>query len=79
MVNVPLGYKIWNLWLIKKAQEIENEVNALDDNITKNIRKELNFLRKDLENLEDEINDLKDAWELIDNDYGKLEDAIERF
>ena len=58
---------------------LENEVNALDDNITKNIRKELNFLRKDLENLEDEIKDLKDAWELIDNDYGQLEDAIERF
>lgn len=58
---------------------LENEVNALDDNITKNIRKELNFLRKDLENLEDEINDLKDAWELIDNDYEQLEDAIERF
>lgn len=44
---------------------LENEVNALDDNITKNIRKELNFLRKDLENLEDNINELKDAWELI--------------
>ena len=58
---------------------LENEVNALDDNITKNIRKELNFLRRDLENLEDEINDLKDAWELIDNDYEQLEDAIERF
>lgn len=58
---------------------LENEVNALDDNITKNIRKELYFLRKDLENLEDEINDLKDAWELIDNDYEQLEDAIERF
>lgn len=58
---------------------LENEVNALDDNITKNIRKELHFLRKDLENLEDEINDLKDAWELIDNDYEQLEDAIERF
>ena len=58
---------------------LENEVNALDDNITKNIRKELNFLRRDLENLEDEINDLKDAWELIDNDYENLEDAIERF
>lgn len=58
---------------------LENEVNALDDNITKNIRKELNFLRKDLENLEDNINDLKDAWELIDNDYEQLEDAIERF
>ena len=58
---------------------LENEVNALDDNITKNIRKELNFLRRDLENLEDEINDLKDAWELINNDYENLEDAIERF
>lgn len=58
---------------------LENEVNALDDNITKNIRKELNFLRRDLENLEDNINDLKDAWELIDNDYEQLEDAIERF
>lgn len=58
---------------------LENEVNALDENITKNIRKELHFLRKDLENLEDEINDLKDAWELIDNDYEQLADAIERF
>ena len=58
---------------------LENEVNALDDNITKNIRKELNFLHKDLENLEDEINDLKDAWELIDNDYAHLEGVIEGF
>jgi len=58
---------------------LENEVNALDDNITRNIRKELNFLRKDLENLEDEINDLKDAWELIDNDYAHLEGVIEGF
>lgn len=58
---------------------LENEVNALDDNITKNVRKELNFLRKDLENLEDEINDLKDAWELIDNDYAHLEGVIEGF
>lgn len=58
---------------------LENEVNALDENITKNIRKELHFLRKDLENLEDNINDLKDAWELIGYDYDSLEDAIERF
>lgn len=58
---------------------LENEVNALDENITKNIRKELQFLRKDLENLEDDINDLKDAWELIDNDYEQLEDAVGRF
>ena len=58
---------------------LENEVNALDDNITKNIRKELNFFRKDLENLEDEINDLKDAWETLADDYENLEDAIERF
>lgn len=58
---------------------LENEVNALDDNITKNIRKEIHFLHKELENLEDYINDLKDAWELIDNYYGQLEDAIERF
>ncbi len=58
---------------------LENEVNALDDNITKNIRKELNFLRKDLENLEDDINELKDAWETLGDDYENLEDAIERF
>ena len=58
---------------------LENEVNALDDNITKNIRKELNFLRRDIENLEDDINELKDAWELIDNDYEQLEDAVGRF
>ena len=58
---------------------LENEVNALDDNITKNIRKELDFLRGDLENLEDEINDLKDAWETLADDYENLEDAIERF
>ena len=58
---------------------LENEVNALDDNITKNIRKELNFLRKDLENLEDNINELKDAWEAIDLYYEELEDVVERF
>lgn len=58
---------------------LENEVNSLDDNITRNIRKELEFLRHDLENLEHYINDLKDAWELIDNDYEQLEDAIGRF
>lgn len=57
---------------------LENEVNALDDNITKNIRKELNFLRKDLEKLEDNINDLKDAWESIDLYYEELEEAVER-
>lgn len=57
---------------------LENEVNALDDNITKNIRKELNFLRKDLENLEDDINELKDAWESIELYYEQLEDVIER-
>lgn len=58
---------------------LENEVNALDENITKNVRKELYFLRKDLEALENDINDLKDAWELIDNDYEQLEDAMGRF
>jgi len=58
---------------------LENEVNALDDNITKNIRKELEFLRRDLEKLEDDINDLKDAWELIGDDYENLEDVIGRF
>ena len=58
---------------------LENEVNALDDNITKNIRKELHFLRKDLENLEDDINELKDAWQVIGEDYENLEDVIERF
>ena len=58
---------------------LENEVNALDDNITRNIRKELNFLRRDLENLEDDINELKDAWETLGDDYENLEDAVERF
>lgn len=58
---------------------LENEVNALDDNITKNIRKELNFLRKDLENLEYGINELKDALETVGEDYEYLEDVIERF
>jgi len=58
---------------------LENEVNALDENITKNIRKELHCLRKDLENLKDNINDLKDAWETLGDDYENLEDAIGRF
>lgn len=58
---------------------LENEVNALDDNITRNIRKELEFLRRDLDNLEDNINELKDAWETIGDDYENLEDAIGRF
>lgn len=58
---------------------LENEVNALDDNITKNIRKELEFLRRDLDNLEDNINELKDAWETLGDDYENLEDAIGRF
>lgn len=58
---------------------LENEVNAIDDNITKNIRKELEFLRRDLDNLEDNINELKDAWETLGDDYENLEDAIGRF
>lgn len=58
---------------------LENEVNALDENITKNIRKELHFLRKDLENLERDINDIKDAWEVLDNDYEQLENAMVGF
>ena len=58
---------------------LENEVNALDDNITKNIRKELEFLRRDLDNLEDNINELKDAWETLGDDYENLEDVIGRF
>lgn len=58
---------------------LENEVNALDDNITRNIRKELDFLRRDLDNLEDNINELKDAWLTLGDDYENLEDAIGRF
>lgn len=58
---------------------LENEVNNLDEELTKNIRKELMFLRKDIENLEDDLCDLKEAWDLIGGDYKDLEDIMEMF
>lgn len=58
---------------------LENEINALDPEITKKIIKELNFLKRDIENLEDDITDLKENWDLVDEYYDDLKECMERF
>lgn len=56
---------------------LENEVYNLDEELTKNVRKELMFLRKDIENLEDDLSDLKKAWQPLKDSCEELENIIE--
>ena len=57
---------------------LENEINNLDPSVTKNIVKELNFLKRDIENLEDDIDALKENWDLVDEYYDDLKECMER-
>lgn len=58
---------------------LENEINKLDENLRKNIDRDLHFLRSDIDSLSEDIDDLKEAWDMIDDDYKKLKENMERF
>ena len=57
---------------------LENEINNLDPSVTKNVVKELNFLKRDIENLDDDIADLKENWDLVDEYYDDLKECMGR-
>ena len=58
---------------------LENEVNSLDEEMTKNIRRDLTFLRKDIETLEDNLIEMKYQWKFLRDSYEELEDVMELF
>lgn len=58
---------------------LENEINKLDENLRKNIDRDLHFLRSDIESLGEDIEDLKEAWDMLDDDYKTLKESMERF
>lgn len=58
---------------------LENEINKLDENLRKNIDRDLHFLRSDIESLGEDIEDLKEAWDMLDYDYKTLKESMERF
>lgn len=57
---------------------LENEINKLDENLRKNIDRDLHFLRRDIESLGADIEDLKEAWDMLDNEYKNLKENTER-
>ena len=57
---------------------LENEVNKLDENLRKNIDRDLHFLRRDIESLGEDIEDLKEALDIFDDDYKNLKENMER-
>lgn len=58
---------------------LENEIGKLDENLRKNIDRDLHFLRSDIESLGEDIDDLKEAWDMLDDDYKNLKENMERF